>query len=49
MDDYYIMDMLEVKNIQDKHSTLLTVNKISLNNNFEDSKFSQRSLKIIPK
>ena len=49
MDDYYIMDRLEVKNIQDKHSTLLTVNEISLNNNFEDSKFSQRSLKIIPK
>ena len=49
MDDYYIMDRLEVKNIQDKHSTLLTINEISLNNNFEDSKFSQRSLKIIPK
>ena len=49
MDNYYIMDRLEVKNIQDKHSTLLTVNEISLNNNFEDSKFSQRSLKIIPK
>ena len=31
------------------HSTLLIVNEILLNNNFEDSKFSQRSLKIIPK
>jgi hypothetical protein len=49
MDDYYIMDRLEVKNVQKNHSTLLTVNEISLNNNFEDSKFSQRSLKIIPK
>ncbi len=48
IDSYYIMDKLEVKNIQENHSTLLTVNDISLNNNFEDSKFIQRSLKIIP-
>ena len=49
MNNYYIMDRLDVINIQKNHSTLLTVNEISLNNNFEDSKFSQRSLKIIPK
>jgi len=49
IDSYYVMDRLEVKNIQKKHSTLLTVNEISLNNDFDDSKFSQRSLKIIPK
>ena len=49
IDDYYIMDRLEVKNVQDKHSTLLTLNNISLNNDFKDSNFSQRSLKIIPK
>ena len=49
IDNYYIMDRLDVVNVQKNHSTLLTVNEISLNNNFEDSKFSQRSLKIIPK
>ncbi len=49
IDNYYIMDRLDVANVQKNHSTLLTVNEISLNNNFEDSKFSQRSLKIIPK
>ena len=49
IDSYYVMDRLEVKNVQENHSTLLTVNEISLNNDFEDSKFSQRSLKIIPK
>ena len=42
------MDRLEVKNVQKNHSTLLTVNNILLNNNYEDSKFTQRSLKIIP-
>ena len=48
IDSYYVMNRLEVKNIQKNHSTLLTVNNISLNNNYEDSKFTQRSLKIIP-
>ena len=48
INSYYIMDRLEVQNIQKNHSTLLTVNDISLNNNYEDSKFTQRSLKIIP-
>ena len=45
---YYVMNKLEVTNVQENHSTLLTVNDISLNNGFEDSKFIQRSLKIIP-
>mgnify|MGYP006157942039 CR=1 FL=1 len=49
IDSYYVMDRLKVENVQKNHSTLLTVNEILLNNNFEDSKFSQRSLKIIPK
>ena len=49
IDFYYVMDRLKVENVQKNHSTLLTVNEILLNNNFEDSKFSQRSLKIIPK
>ena len=48
IDSYYIMSKLDVKNVQDNHSTLLTVNDISLNNDFQDSKFIQRSLKIIP-
>ena len=48
IESYYIMNKLEVTNVQENHSTLLTVNDISLNNNFEDSKFIQRSLKIIP-
>tara|TARA_Y100000996_G_C22507041_1_gene636834 strand:- start:489 stop:1241 length:753 start_codon:yes stop_codon:yes gene_type:complete len=49
MDEYYIMNKLNVKNIQKNHSTLLEIQNISLNNDFKDSKFSQRSLKIIPK
>ena len=49
VDNYYIMNELKVRNVQKNHSTLLTVNNIELNNGFEDSKFSQRSLKIIPK
>ena len=49
INSYYIMDKLEVSNVQKNHSTLLTLDKIELNNQFEDSKFSQKSLKIIPK
>ena len=48
IDSYYVMNGLDVKNVQKNHSTVLTVNDISLNNNYEDSKFIQRSLKIIP-
>ena len=48
MDEYYIMHRLEVENVQEDHSTLLTVNDISLNNNFDDAMFIQRNLKIIP-
>ena len=48
IDSYYLMNGLEVKNVQKNHSTALTVNDISLNNKYEDSKFIQRSLKIIP-
>ena len=48
MDKYYIMHRLEVENVQEDHSTLLTVNDISLNNNFDDAMFIQRNLKIIP-
>ena len=48
IDSYYVMNGLEVKNVQKNHSTALTVNDISLNNKYEDSKFIQRSLKIIP-
>ena len=49
IDSYYVMTELMVKNIQKKSSTLLTLNQIKLNNEFEDSKFIQRSLKLIPK
>ena len=48
IDSYYLMNGLEVKNVQKNHSTALTVNDISLNNKYENSKFIQRSLKIIP-
>ena len=43
------MTELLVKNIQKKSSTFLTLNEIKLNNEFENSKFIQRSLKLIPK
>ncbi len=49
IESYYIMTELMVKNVQKKSSTLLTLNDIKLNNKFEDSKFIQRSLKLIPK
>lgn len=49
IDSYYVMTELLVKNIQKKSSTLLTLKEIKLNNEFEDSKFIQRSLKLIPK
>ena len=49
IDSYYVMTELMVKNIQKKSSTSLTLNQIKLNNEFEDSKFIQRSLKLIPK
>ena len=48
MDEYYIMHRLEVENVQEDHATLLTVNDISLINNFDNSMFIQRNLKIIP-
>ena len=46
--NYYVMNRLEVKNVQENHSTLLTVNEISLDNNFEDSMFIVRNLKKRP-
>ena len=49
IESYYVMTELMVKNVQKKSSTLLTLNDIKLNNEFEDSKFIQRSLKLIPK
>ena len=49
IESYYVMTELMVKNVQKKSSTLLTLNDIKLNNKFEDSKFIQRSLKLIPK
>ena len=49
IESYYVMTELLVKNMQKKSSTLLTLNEIKLNNEFEDSKFIQRSLKLIPK
>ena len=49
INNYYVMNKLKVRNVQKNHSTLLNLNNIELNNGFEDSKFSQRSLKVIPK
>ena len=48
IDSFYVMNGLEVENVQKKHSTLLTVNDISLDNNFEDSMFIVRNLKRLP-
>ena len=48
IDSFYVMNKLEVKNVQKNHSTLLTVNDISLNNNFDDLKFVERNLKFLP-
>ena len=42
------MNRLEVENVQENHSTLLTVNEISLDNKFEDSMFIVRNLKKRP-
>ena len=47
-DSYYIMNRLDVRNVQKNHSTLLTVNNITINNDVKDSKFVERTLKIIP-
>ena len=49
IESYYVMNELMVKNVQKQSSTLLTLNEIKLNNEFEDKKFIQRSLKLIPK
>ena len=49
IEDYYIMKGLEVRNVQENKSTILTVNDITLNNNFEDAMFIVRSLKRLPK
>ena len=48
IDSFYIMNKLEVRNVQKNHSTILTVNDISLNNNFDDSKFVERNLEFLP-
>ena len=48
LDSYYIMNRLDVKNVQKNHSTLLTVNNITINNDVADSKFVERTLKILP-
>ena len=47
-DSLYIMNYIFVENVQKKSSTKLTVNNISINNNFSNDIFIERSLKTLP-
>ena len=46
--DYYIMNELYVRNVQDNHTTKLEVSKIDLNNGFTGNDFQERFLKRLP-
>ena len=46
--NYYVMNKLNVKNIQKNTSTSLTVNNIEINLNIKDSDFNDMNLKRLP-
>ena len=48
IDNYYIMNTLNVKNIQKNTSTFLTINDIKINNGYSDDIFHSKSLKRVP-
>ena len=48
IDEFYIMNELFVENIQKNHSTLLTIDEISLNLGLKDELFHTKTLKRIP-
>ena len=48
MNQYYIMNNLIVNNVQENSSTILTVNKITVNNGFSNKAFNERTLKRLP-
>jgi len=48
IDNYYIMNTLNVKNIQKHTSTFLTINDIKINNGYSDDIFHSKSLKRVP-
>lgn len=46
--DYYIMNELDVKNIQKNHTTLLKINDIKVNLGFSDKIFHTKTIKRMP-
>ena len=42
------MKKLVVTNLQENHSTLLTVDEIMINNGFNNNEFHEQSLKRLP-
>ena len=48
IDDYYIMNYLNVKNVQKNTSTILKIENIKINNGFTDNLFHQKNLKRVP-
>ena len=48
IDIYYIMNTLNVKNIQKNTSTFLNINDIKINNGYSDDIFHSKSLKRMP-
>ena len=48
IDNFYIMNELQVENVQKKHSTLLEVSNIKINLNFSDDIFHTKTIKRMP-
>ena len=48
IDEYYIMNYLNVKNVQKNTSTILKIENIKVNNGFDDNLFHQKNLKRVP-
>ena len=49
INNFYIMNSLEVTNVQEKHKTILSVGQIKLDNNFKSNEFQDRFLRRMPK
>ena len=47
-ENFYVMSQLNVENVQKNSNTKLFVEKISLNNDFPENLFQERSLKRLP-
>ena len=48
IENFHIMNFLEVKNVQKNHSTILSIENIQINNGYSENMFHSKNLKRMP-